>query len=83
MRFQPPAPQSELCSLRFMFPAHPRSIEGKASDGRSLSRYFLLLFGLCLLIWLLGPRFDVQLFPGFKLFQAGLAMPMIAALLTI
>ena len=56
-------------------------MERTASGGRSLSRYFLLLFGLCLPIWVVGPIFDIQLFPGFKLFQAGLAMPMIAALL--
>jgi membrane protease YdiL (CAAX protease family) len=55
-------------------------MERTASDGRALSRYFLLLFGLCLPVWVVGPIFDIQLFPGFKLFQAGLAMPMIAAL---
>ena len=53
----------------------------KASRGRSASRFFLLLFGLCVPVWVLGAIFDVQLFPGFKLFQAGLAMPMIAALI--
>ena len=52
-----------------------------ASDGRSLSRYILLLFGLCIPIWAIGATLDVELFPGFKLFQAGLAMPMVAALL--
>src|SRR5512138_1079243 len=59
----------------------PEPMERTASDGRSLFRYFLLLFGLCLPVWVVGPIFDIQLFPGFKLFQAGLAMPMIAALL--
>jgi len=53
----------------------------KACDGRSLARYILLLFGLCIPIWAFGGTVDVQLFPGFKLFQAGLAMPMIASLL--
>ena len=56
-------------------------MEPKASDGRSLARYFLLVFGLCLPVWVIGAIFDIELFPGFKLFQAGLAMPMIASLL--
>jgi hypothetical protein len=46
-----------------------------------LAGYFVLLFGLCLPAWVIGAIFDIQLFPGFKLFQAGLAMPMIASLL--
>jgi membrane protease YdiL (CAAX protease family) len=56
-------------------------MEVNASDGRSLSRYILLLFGLCIPIWAIGATLDIQLFPGFKLFQAGLAMPMVASLL--
>jgi membrane protease YdiL (CAAX protease family) len=56
-------------------------MEASAIGDRSLSRYFLLLFGLCIPVWIVGAIFDVQLFPGFKLFQAGLAMPMIASLL--
>ena len=44
-------------------------------------RYVVLLFGLCIPIWVFGASFDVELFPGFKLFQAGLAMPMVAALI--
>ncbi|MFN8058520.1 MAG: CPBP family glutamic-type intramembrane protease [Vicinamibacterales bacterium] len=46
-----------------------------------MARYFLLLFALCLLVWGVGAIVDLQLFPGLKLFQAGLAMPMVAALL--
>ena len=46
-----------------------------------MTRFVLLLFGLCLPIWVVGAVFDVELFPGFKLFQAGLAMPMVAALI--
>jgi membrane protease YdiL (CAAX protease family) len=64
-----------------MCPAHPTSTEAKASSGRSLPHYFLLLFGLCIPFWVIGAIFDVELFPGFKLFQAGLAMPMAASLL--
>jgi hypothetical protein len=56
-------------------------MDAVASDRSSLSRYFLLLFGLCIPLWVIGAIFDVQLFAGFKLFQAGLAMPMIASLL--
>ena len=56
-------------------------MEVNKSDGRSLSRYFLLLFGLCIPFWVIGAVVDLELFPGFKLFQAGLAMPMIASLL--
>jgi len=53
------------------------------SPRRSVSRYFLVLFGLCLPVWVLGGWLDVELFPGFKLFQLGLAMPAIAALVLI
>ena len=56
-------------------------MKAKASDGRSLPRYFLLLFGLCMPFWVIGATFDIQLFPGLKLFQAGLAMPMFASLI--
>jgi CAAX protease family protein len=56
-------------------------MQARVADGRSLSRYFLLLFGLCIPFWVVGAIFDIQLFPGFKLFQSGLAMPMIASLL--
>jgi hypothetical protein len=31
--------------------------------------------------WVIGAIFDIELFPGFKLFQAGLAMPMVVSLL--
>lgn len=48
-----------------------------------MSRYVLLLFGLCIPVWVIGAMADVQLFPGFKLFQAGLAMPMVASLLLV
>jgi len=57
------------------------SISQSNPHDRSVSRYLLLLFGLCLPVWVLGALFDVELFPGFKLFQAGLAMPATAALI--
>ncbi|MDH4275879.1 MAG: CPBP family intramembrane metalloprotease [Gammaproteobacteria bacterium] len=53
----------------------------QTSNDRSVARYFILLFGLCIPVWAIGPLYDIELFPGFKLFQAGLAMPMIAALI--
>jgi membrane protease YdiL (CAAX protease family) len=59
----------------------PSSIAPTAPDGRSVARFVILLFGLCLPVWVIGAVFDIELFPGFKLFQAGLAMPMIASLL--
>ncbi len=52
-----------------------------SSARRSPLRFVLVLFGLCIPVWVLGAAYDIQLFPGFKLFQAGLAMPMFAALL--
>jgi len=57
------------------------SIDSTASTGRSLSRFVLVLFGLCVPVWVIGATVDVEIFPGFKLFQAGLAMPMIASFL--
>jgi membrane protease YdiL (CAAX protease family) len=64
-----------------MASAHSTSKETQVSDGRSATRYLLLLFGLCIPIWVIGSVVDIELFPGFKLFQAGLAMPMFAALI--
>lgn len=56
-------------------------MEAQEHPGRSVTRYFLLLFGLCIPFWVIGAIVDIELFPGFKLFQAGLAMPMVAALI--
>ena len=53
------------------------------SAGRSVVRVVLVLFGLCLPIWVIGAIVDIELFPGFKLFQAGLATPMCASLVLI
>lgn len=57
-------------------------MEARASGPR-VYRYFVLLFGLCIPIWIVGAMVDVELFPGFELFQAGLAMPAVAALLLV
>lgn len=46
-----------------------------------MARYFLLLFALCVPVWVIGGFVHVQLLPGLELFQAGLAMPMVAALI--
>lgn len=53
------------------------------SKNRSLLNFVLLLFGLSMPLWALGAMYDVQLFPGFKLFQLPLAMPAVAALILI
>src|SRR5512138_3557758 len=50
---------------------------------RSLLNFVLLLFGLSIPLWVIGAIYDVQLFPGFKLFQLSLAMPAVAALILI
>jgi uncharacterized protein len=50
---------------------------------RSLLNFVLLLFGLSIPLWVTGAIYDVQLFPGFKLFQLPLAMPAVAALILI
>jgi hypothetical protein len=52
-------------------------------EKRSLLNYFLLLFGLSTPCWVLGEIYDVQIFPGLKLFQLPLAMPMVAAIILI
>jgi hypothetical protein len=53
------------------------------SKNRSLLNFILLLFGLSIPLWVMGAIYDVQLFPGFKLFQLPLAMPAVAALILI
>jgi CAAX protease family protein len=58
-------------------------MEAKIPKKRSLLNFFLLLFGLSIPFWLLGAIYDVQVFPGLKLFQLPLAMPTIAALILI
>ena len=55
----------------------------KSSGKRSLNNFLLLLFGLCIPCWILGSIYDVEIFPGFKLFQFPLALPMIAALIMV
>lgn len=51
-----------------------------SGDG-SVTRYLLLLVGLCIPFWVIGTIYDIEILPGFKLFQMGLAMPMFAALI--
>lgn len=53
----------------------------KASRKRYLTNFLLLLFGLSIPCWILGSIYDVQIFPGFKLFQLPLGMPMVAAMI--
>jgi membrane protease YdiL (CAAX protease family) len=53
------------------------------SKNRSLLIFVLLLFGLSIPPLVIGAIYDVQLYPGFKLFQLPLAMPAVAALILI
>lgn len=53
------------------------------SKNRSLLNFVLLLFGLSIPPLVIGAIYDVQLFPGFRLFQLPLAMPAVAALILI
>lgn len=55
----------------------------KASGKRSFATFLLLLFGLSFPCWVLGAIYDVQIFPGFKLFQLPLGMPMVSALILV
>jgi len=53
------------------------------SKNISIRNFVLLLFGLSIPPLVIGSIYDVQLFPGFKLFQMPLAMPVVAALILI
>lgn len=53
------------------------------SNNISIRNFVLLLFGLSIPFLVIGAIYDVQLFPGFKLFQMPLAMPVVAALILI
>jgi CAAX protease family protein len=59
------------------------TMNANISKNRSLLNFVLLLFGLSIPLWVIGAIYDVQLFPGFKLFQLSLAMPSVAALILI
>jgi len=50
---------------------------------RSLRTFVLLLFALSIPLWILGSIYDVQIFPGFNLYQLPLGMPAVAALILI
>lgn len=51
------------------------------SGKKSIVNFLLLLFGLSVPCWILGAIYDVQIFPGFKLFQLPLGLPMVTALI--
>ena len=54
------------------------------SKDRSLLNFVLLVFALSVPLWVIGAiYYDVQLFPGFHLFQLPLGMPAVAALILI
>jgi len=50
---------------------------------RSLRNFVLLLFGLSIPCWVIGAKYDVQIFPGFNLYQLPLAMPAVAAVILV
>lgn len=50
---------------------------------RSITNFLLLLFVLSIPLWIFGSMYDVQIFPGFKLYNLPLAMPMVAAFILI
>jgi len=50
---------------------------------RSPLNFVLLLFALSIPLWIFGSIYDVQIFPGFNLYQLPLAMPAVAALILI
>ncbi len=58
-------------------------MNANVSKTRSLPNFILLLFGLSIPFWVIGAIYDVQIFPGFNLFQLPLAMPAVAALILI
>src|SRR5512146_1091531 len=53
------------------------------SKDSSLLNFVLLLFGLSIPPLVIGAIYDVELFPGFRLFQLPLAMPAVAALILL
>ena len=58
-------------------------MNANSSKNRSLLNFVLLLVGLSIPLWVIGAMYDLQLFPGFKLFQLPLAMPGVTALILI
>ena len=62
---------------------HISNNECESIGKKSLINFILLLFGLSAPCWVLGGIYDVQIFPGLKLFQLPLAMPMVAAMILI
>jgi uncharacterized protein len=50
---------------------------------RSPLNFVLLLFALSMPLWIFGSIYEVQIFPGFNLFQLPLAMPAVAALILV
>jgi len=58
-------------------------MNANALNRRSFVTFILLLFGLSIPVWVIGALYDVQIFPGFQLFQLPLAMPAVTALILI
>ena len=54
-----------------------------AQKNRSPLNFLLLLLALSIPLWILGSIYDVQIFPGFNLYQLPLAMSMVTALILV
>jgi CAAX protease family protein len=50
---------------------------------RSLVSFVVLLLALSIPLWIFGSIYDVQIFPGFNLYQLPLAMPMVTAIILV
>jgi membrane protease YdiL (CAAX protease family) len=58
-------------------------MNANSSKNRSLLNFVLLLVGLSIPLWVIGAMYDLQLFPGLKLFQLPLAMPGVTAFILV
>jgi CAAX protease family protein len=58
-------------------------MHGTTFKKRSIRNFLLLLLALSVPIWVLGSIYHVELLPGFNLYQLGLGMPAVAALILL
>lgn len=56
-------------------------MRARVNSSKRVSNFVLLLFALSIPLWIIGAAYDVQVFPGLKLFQLSLATPAFAALI--
>lgn len=67
----------------FVYNGYSSEVMETVTTKKSLLRFLLLLMALSTPIWVIGAIFNVELFPGFKLLQLSLGMPMVAALILV